>query len=255
MTERKSFEEKVVLITGASSGIGRATALSFGTKGATVIVSDVNEKGGQETLGMLQEAGGQGIWIKCDVSQANDVSHLFDTILKSYDRLDYAFNNAGVEGEEANLAESTEDNWNKVININLKGVWLCMKHEIPIMQKQKQGAIVNCASIAGLVGFQGISTYVASKHGVIGLTKTAALEYAKSNVRINAVCPGVIHTPMVDRLTNNDPKALKDLIQGEPVGRMGKPEEIASAVLWLCSDGASFVTGHALTVDGGWVAQ
>lgn len=250
-----SFIGKVALVTGAASGIGRATALAFAESGAKVVVSDREEKGTRETLSMIENAGGEGICITCDVSKNTEVNNLFTKIMESYKRLDYAFNNAGIEGEQARLADSTEENWHKVIDINLKGVWLCMKQEIRIMIAQKHGVIVNCASIAGLVGFTGISTYVASKHGVLGLTKTAALEYAHENIRINAVCPGVIHTPMVDRLTHYNEKEQKDLVKGEPVGRMGKPEEIASAVLWLCSDGASFVTGHPLVVDGGWVAQ
>lgn len=253
--KKLEFAEKVVLVTGASSGIGRATALAFAEKGAKVVLSDRMEKGGEETLKLIEEMGGKAIWVVCDVSQTKDVNNLFKKIMDTYGSLDYAFNNAGIEGEQASLGDSTEENFHKVIETNLKGVWLCMKEEIAIMTKQKHGVIINCASIAGLVGFTGISTYVASKHGVIGLTRTAALEYARSNIRVNAVCPGVIHTPMVDRLTHRDPKKEQDLVKGEPVGRMGQPEEIASAVLWLCSDGASFVTGHPLVVDGGWVAQ
>ncbi len=259
MAERSNrtleFTEKVVLVTGASSGIGRATALAFAEKGAKVVLSDRVEKAGEETLTLIEKMGGEAMWVFCDVSQSKDVKNLFKKIMDTYGSLDCAFNNAGIEGEQANLGDSTEENFHKVIETNLKSVWLCMKEEIAIMTKQKHGVIVNCASIAGLVGFTGISTYVASKHAVIGLTRTAALEYAHSNIRVNAVCPGVIHTPMVDRLTHCDPKKEQDLVKGEPVGRMGQPEEIASAVLWLCSEGASFVTGHPLVVDGGWVAQ
>lgn len=251
-----SFPDKVTLVTGAASGIGRATAIAFAKEGATVVISDWSEKGGQETLKLIEKAGGKAIWIQADVSQPKDVKNLFKKILDQYDHLDCAFNNAGIEGETANLADSTEENWSRVIDINLKGVWLCMREEIAIMLKQKSGgAIVNCASIAGVVGFRGLSTYTASKHGVIGLTKTAALEYAKSNIRINAVCPGVIQTSMIERLTHHSQKEQEALIRNEPVGRMGTPEEIANAVLWLCSENASFVTGHPLVVDGGWVAQ
>jgi len=178
-----------------------------------------------------------------------------DETVKEFGRLDYAFNNAGIEGEQGVTPDCTEENWNKVININLKGVWLCMKYQIPQMLKQGSGSIINCSSIAGLVGFPGIPAYVASKHAVIGLTKTAALEYAKSNIRVNAICPGVIQTPMIERFAHGEAQIKKQLADGEPVGRMGQPEEIASAALWLGSSESSFVTGHSLVVDGGWVAQ
>ena len=179
---------------------------------------------------------------------------LVDKTIAVFGRLDYAFNNAGIEGATAPTHECTEENWDKTIGINLKGVWLCMKNEIPQMIKQGSGAIVNCASIAGLSGFVGLPAYTVSKHGIIGLTKTAALENAKAGIRINAVCPGVIHTAMVDRVTGKDKEVEKAYIAMEPVGRMGKPEEVAEAVMWLCSDAASFVTGHAMPVDGGWIA-
>ena len=175
--------------------------------------------------------------------------------MKTFGRLDSAFNNAGIEGETAPTADCTEKNWERVININLRGVWLCMKYEIPVMLKQKSGAIVNTSSIAGQVSFEGIPAYCASKGGVNQLTRAAAMEYVRAGIRINAVCPGVIATPMVDRFTKGDKRAATDLAALEPMGRMGKPEEIAEAVLWLCSKGASFVTGHPLVVDGGWVAR
>ena len=175
--------------------------------------------------------------------------------MATYGRIDYAFNNAGIEGASAPTHECTEENWERTIGVNLKGTWLCMKHEIQHMLKQGKGAIVNCASIAGLVGFQGLPVYVASKHGVVGLTKTAALEYAKSGIRVNAVCPGVIKTNMVDRITGKEKEVEKQFENMEPVGRMGQPEEVAEAVIWLCSDAASFVTGDAMAVDGGWTAQ
>jgi NAD(P)-dependent dehydrogenase (short-subunit alcohol dehydrogenase family) len=179
---------------------------------------------------------------------------MIDLTIKTYSRLDFAVNNAGVEGLNAITHECTEENWDRTIGINLKGIWLCMKHEIPLMQKQGKGAIVNIASIAGLVGFPGLPAYVSSKHAIVGLTKTTALEYAKQGIRVNAVCPGVIKTPMVDRTTGKDKAVEKKYEDMEPVGRMGQPEEVAEAIIWLCSDASSFVTGHALAVDGGWIA-
>jgi NAD(P)-dependent dehydrogenase (short-subunit alcohol dehydrogenase family) len=249
------LNQKVVLVTGASSGIGKATALAFARKGASVVVADTNSDDGAQTAKAIETMGRDAIFVKCDVSQERDVRELIEKTVTRFGRIDYAFNNAGIEGKQGPTPECTDENWEKVINVNLKGVWLCMKYEIPQMLKQGGGSIVNCSSIAGLIGFPGIPAYVASKHGVIGLTKTAALEYAKSNLRINAVCPGVIQTPMIDRFIHGEAQIQKQLMEGEPVGRVGKPEEIASAVLWLCSEGASFVTGHPLVVDGGWVAQ
>lgn len=249
------WHDQVALVTGASSGIGRATALAFAAVGAKVVAADTNELLGQTLVTDIRERGGEGIFIKTDVSSDRDVGQLIDQAVRQYGRIDVAFNNAGIEGDMAATMDCTEQNWDRVIAVNLKGVWLCMKHELPHMLKRRRGAIVNCASIAGLVGFQSLPAYVASKHGVVGLTRTAALEYAKTGVRINAVCPGVILTPMVERVITADARMQSQLESSEPVGRLGKPEEIASAVLWLCSDGASFVTGQALAVDGGWVAQ
>jgi NAD(P)-dependent dehydrogenase (short-subunit alcohol dehydrogenase family) len=249
------FGGKVALVTGASSGIGRATALAFARAGAKVCVVDVTEKGGQETVKMIEAADGKAFFVKCDVSKPKEVEAMVKAVVKKYGRLDCAFNNAGIEGISANTAECSEENWDRTIAINLKGAWLCMKHELPHMLKQGSGAIVNCASIAGLVGFTGLPAYTASKHGLVGLTKTAALECAKTGVRINAVCPGVIKTPMIDRFTHGDKAAEAGLAAAEPVGHVGKPEEIADAVLWLCSERASFVTGQAIAVDGGWTAQ
>jgi len=249
------FDGKVAIVTGASSGIGRATALAFAREGARVVVADVLVAGGDETVRTIKKAGGQAIFIKTDVSRTTDVQAMVERAVRKYGRLDYAFNNAGIEGTAAPIADSSEENFDRVIGINLKGVWLCMKYEIPEMLKHKGGAIVNCSSIAGLVGFPGVTPYVASKHGVVGLTKAAALEYAKAGIRINAVCPGVIRTPMIERFTGGKAEAEAQLIAAEPVGRIGTPEEIAEAVVWLCSDAASFVTGHPMAVDGGWVAQ
>lgn len=251
----RQFEGKVVLVTGGASGIGRAATLAFAREGAKVVVADVLAEGGEETVRMIKEAGGQATFIKTDVSKATEVEMLIKKAVETYGSLDFAFNNAGIEGTMAPTADCTEENWDRTISINLKGIWLCMKYEIPQMLKQGGGAIVNTASVAGLVGFQGLPAYGASKGGVVQLTRTAALEYAKTGIRVNAVCPGVIRTPMVERLLSDQPEAEAGFIAMEPVGRMGKPEEIAEAVVWLCSDAASFVTGHPMVVDGGLVAQ
>ncbi|MEW5762241.1 MAG: SDR family oxidoreductase [Bacillota bacterium] len=246
---------KVALVTGGGSGIGRATALVFAREGARVAVADYVVEGGEETVRMIREAGGEAFFIRADVSSAADVEAMVNKVVETYGRLDCAHNNAGVEGVMAPLADCTEANWDRTIAINLKGVFLCMKYEIPQMLKQGGGAIVNTASVAGLVGFRGLPAYVASKFGVVGLTKAAALDYATAGIRVNAVCPGVIRTPMVERITGGDPQAEAQFAAGEPVGRLGDPREIGEAVVWLCSDAASFVTGHAMAVDGGWVAQ
>ncbi len=246
---------KVALVTGGGSGIGRASALALAREGAKVVISDIVVAGGEETVRMVKTAGGEAIFVQADVSKPADVEALVNKVVEVYGRLDCAFNNAGIEGQLQQTVECSEENWDRTIAINLKGVWLCMKYEIPVMLKQGGGAIVNTASVAGLVGFRGLPAYVASKHGVVGLTKTAALEYAKSGIRVNAVCPGVIHTPMVERLFREQPQWGEAVQALEPVARMGKPEEVAEAVVWLCSDAASFVTGLAMAVDGGMVAQ
>jgi NAD(P)-dependent dehydrogenase (short-subunit alcohol dehydrogenase family) len=247
------FKDKTALVTGGSFGIGRAVAIAFATKGAKVIIADWID--GQETVDFIIKAGGEALFIKCDVSNKKDVINLIGKSIETNGQLDYAFNNAGIEGIMAPVHECTEENWDKTIGVNLKGIWLCMKYEIAEMLKRKSGAIVNCASIAGLVGFPGLPAYVASKHGVIGLTKTAALECAKSGIRVNAVCPGAIKTAMIDRITGNKKEAEQQFADMEPIGRLGKPDEVANAVLFLCSDEASFITGHSMAVDGGWVAQ
>ncbi len=245
---------KVALVTGGSSGIGRATALAFARDGARVAVADLNIVGGQETVSLITGADGEACFIEADMGEAASVAAMVEKTVETYGRLDYAHNNAGIEGVLKRTAEQAEEDWAPVIQINLTGVWLCMKYEIPQMLQQGGGAIVNTASGAGLIGVKRMAAYVASKHGVVGLTKTAALEYAKSGIRINAVCPGVIKTAMVDRVSGNRPDILDKMIAAEPIGRSGQPEEIAEAVVWLCSDAASFVTGHAMAVDGGAVA-
>ncbi|KHD87375.1 MAG: hypothetical protein OM95_14850 [Bdellovibrio sp. ArHS] len=250
-----NYSGKVVLVTGAGSGIGRATALAFAQEGAWVAVSDVNEQSGIETVKSILANGGDATFFPCDVSHPSSIQSMLEHVERHMGGLSCAFNNAGIEGDSALLAEVSDANWERVIATNLRSVWLCMKYEISSMLKNGAGAIVNCASVAGLVGFKASSPYVASKHGVIGLTKSASLEYAPQNIRINAVCPGVIRTPMVDRFAQNNPQALQELQKATPLGRLGTPDEIAMAVLWLCSDQASFVTGHALAVDGGWTAQ
>jgi len=249
------MKDRVALVTGAGSGIGRAIALKFADMGAKIAAIDLNESGAKETLALIEKKKTSGIVIKADVSRDDDVKKMIDTVIGEFGKLDYAANNAGIEGEQGLIADQTEENWNRVININLKGIFLCMKHEIPEMLKNKYGAIVNTASVAGLAGFAGITPYSASKHGVVGLTRSVALEYAEQGIRVNAVCPGVIKTPMIDRFTHGDAEAEKGMIAMEPVGRLGKPEEIAEAVVWLCSDAASFVTGFPMAVDGGFIAR
>ncbi len=250
------LEGKVTLITGAGSGIGRATALACACEGARLVVADRVVAGGQETVAMIEQEGGEATFVQVDVTQADEVEALVAQVVATYGRIDCAHNNAGIEGQLARTADYLEDDWDRVIAVNLKGVWLCMKHEIPPMLQQGGGAIVNTASLAGLVGARRLSAYVASKHGVVGLTKTAALEYAKAGIRINAVCPGIIHTSMVERMyLDQRPELEARLIATEPIGRLGQPEEVAQAVLWLCSDAASFVTGHTMTVDGGLYAE
>lgn len=248
-------KDKVALVTGGGSGIGRASALTFAREGAKVVVSDVVVEAGEETVQLIKNADREAVFIKADVAQASDVEALIAKAVETYGRLDCAHNNAGIEGNSAKVADYDEADWDRVIAINLTGVWLCMKYEIPQMLQQGSGAIVNTSSVAGLLGFRTGSAYVASKHGVLGLTKTAALEYAKSGIRVNAVCPGAIDTPMMGRITDHRPHRAAKMAAGEPVGRMGTPQEIAEAVVWLCSDAASFVTGHPMTVDGGIVAQ
>lgn len=249
---------KTALVTGAAAGIGRATALAFARAGARVVAADVDEVGGEETARLIREAGGECQFVKADVTKDEDVAKMVQTAVQQFGGLDYAFNNAGIEGELASTADYPDAAWQKVIDVNLTGVWRCMKHEIPAMLQRGSGAIVNNASILGLVGFAGAPAYTAAKHGVVGLTKAAAQEYATQGIRINAVCPGFIETPMVMERgvrAATDTAMYQQLVSLHPMGRLGKPEEIAEAVLWLCSPQASFVTGYPLTVDGGFVSR
>jgi NAD(P)-dependent dehydrogenase (short-subunit alcohol dehydrogenase family) len=254
----RELEGKVSLVTGGAAGIGRAAALAFAESGAKVAICDVAMKveRGHELVRLIESRGGHAIFVEADVSRATAVDKLVADTVTAFGRLDCAFNNAGIEGQLAATESCSEENFDRTIAINLKGIWLCLRREIQQMLRQGGGgAIVNMASVAGLVGFAGLPAYVASKHGIVGLTKTAALEHAKDGIRINAVCPGVIHTEMIDRLTGKDAATEKQFVDLEPIGRMGTPQEIGAAAVWLCSNVASFVTGHAMAVDGGFVAR
>jgi NAD(P)-dependent dehydrogenase (short-subunit alcohol dehydrogenase family) len=242
---------KVAFVTGAASGIGRATALGFAGEGASVVVADISEQDNQETARVIEKLGGRALAVRCDVTRSEDVKAALDKAIDAFGRLDIAFNNAGAEQEPKPTADMTEGEWDRIIAINLRSVFVCMKYEIPLMLEHGGGAIVNNSSGAGIKAFGHGAAYAAAKHGVVGLTKDAALDYASSNIRINAVCPGIIETEMMDRFTGGTPEGRDRVIAQEPIGRMGKPDEIAAAVLWLCSEAASFVIGHAMVVDGG----
>ena len=242
---------KVAFVTGAASGIGRITAVAFAQRGASVAVADIDQQRNHETASMITEVGGEAIAVRCDVTRGEDVQAALDQTVEAFGRLDYAFNNAGAEQQPKPTAEITEEEWDRIITINLRSVFLCLKYEIPLLLQHGGGAIVNTSSGAGVKVFGRGAAYAAAKHGVIGLTKDAALDYAGSNIRINAICPGIINTEMMDRFTEGTDEGRDRVIAQEPIGRMGRPEEIAAAVVWLCSDAASFVTGHALVADGG----
>lgn len=254
-THRKwNYEGKVAFVTGAANGIGQATALAFAQEGADVAVVDLSEEGAQATVRMVEAEGVRALAVKCDVSKPDDVQAALAATIDKFGRLDFAFNNAGIEQALAYTAEIPDEAFERILRVNLGGVFYCMKYQIPIMLKNGGGSIVNTSSGAGVVGIRGQGAYCASKHGVIGLTKSAALEYGKDGVRINAVCPGIIDTPMIGRFTQGTEENRKRMIAQEPIGRLGRPEEIANTVLWLCSDVAGFAIGHAVVVDGGQTA-
>lgn len=248
-------EKKVALVTGGSAGIGKAIAESFAARGDRVIISDVDQDRGEKLADKIRQNGGDAGFVQTDVSDLDSVKHLFELINDRYGRLDYAVNNAGIEGEQNETADCTFENFDRTIKVNLYGVFYGMKHELAIMREQGSGVIVNISSIAGEVGFMNLPAYCASKGGVNQLTKTAALEYATRNIRINAICPAVIMTEMVERITNNDPDTQAEFAKLQPMERAGRPEEIADSVMWLCSDKASFVTGQTINIDGGYLAR
>lgn len=251
MNNPLDFSGKVALVTGAAAGMGLATARAFAKAGAAVVLADVNEDAVKTEARKLADAGHKVLAVRCDVSDDAQAAAMVDRAVAEFGRLDAAFNNAGVMARIAPVADSSREDWDRVIGINLRGVWSCMKHELRQMERQGSGAIVNNASVGALTGNPGIASYIASKHGVVGLTRTAALEYVKRGVRVNAVNPGLIDTQIARDVVNGEEEAYAELAKQVPIGRAGKPEEIASAVLWLCSPGASYVVGQAITVDGG----
>jgi NAD(P)-dependent dehydrogenase (short-subunit alcohol dehydrogenase family) len=250
MTERR-FAGKVAFVTGAGSGIGRATATAFAAEGADIALADIDSAGNEETAHIVAEHGGRVLAVECDVTSSSDVKTAVERTVQELGRLDVAFNNAGIEQPPTTLVDTTEDDWSRLLDIDLRSAFLCMKYEIPAMLEHGGGSIVNTSSGAGVIGIRGQAAYVAAKHGLIGLTKSAALEYAAQGVRVNAICPGIIETPMMHRFSGGTPEGRARVIDQEPVGRMGSPEEIASAVLWLSSDLGAFATGHAMVIDGG----
>ncbi|MFM0166459.1 SDR family oxidoreductase [Paraburkholderia sediminicola] len=250
-----TFEGQVALVTGAGSGMGLATARAFAEAGAAVVLADFNEETVRAAAAGLVSEGHKAIAVRCDVADEAQVKEMVDLTMSAFGRLDAAYNNAGINSPVAETADASSEEYDRVMAINLRGVWNCMKYELLQMRKQGSGAIVNCSSLGGLVGIAGRGVYHASKHGVLGLTKSAGLEYAARGIRVNAICPGIIATPMVTGMIEREPEAMDALMKEQPIGRLGRPEEIASAVLWLCSPGASFVIGHALAVDGGYTVR
>src|SRR3954463_10634596 len=250
------FEGKVAFVTGGASGIGRAAALAFARQGASVVVADVSDEGNEETARLIEQEGGRALAVRCDVRRGEEVKAALNKTMEVFGRLDAAFNNAGIEPRKpAPTADYDEEEWNRIIDIDLRGVFLCMKHEIPLMLKSGGGAIVNTSSGAGVIGIKGSPAYTAAKHGVIGLTRAAALDYAPQNIRITAVCAGTTDAPMMGRFTGGTPEGVAKVVSEEPVGRMGKPEEIAAAGGWVWFDAAAFMVGHALVMDGGQTIQ
>jgi NAD(P)-dependent dehydrogenase (short-subunit alcohol dehydrogenase family) len=250
-----SFDGKVAIVTGAANGIGQATAAAFASRGASVLLADIDVERGEAVVTRITDDGGTASFVRADVSNAADVKAMVDAAVERYGRLDYAHNNAGIVGGGATVVDMPEETWNQGIGVMLTGVFLCLKYEIPAILEQSGGAIVNTSSGAGIIGFPTMANYVAAKHGVIGLTKTAALEYATSGIRINAVCPGTARSKMVDDWIGSDPAKEAEVAALHPIGRIAEAEEIANAVLWLCSDAASFMIGHAMVVDGGYTIQ
>jgi NAD(P)-dependent dehydrogenase (short-subunit alcohol dehydrogenase family) len=249
------FQGKVAIVTGGTSGIGRAAAIAFARQGASVVVAGRRTAEGEETVRLLRAEGGEGLFVATDVTRASQVKNLIGRTLERFGRLDFAFNNAGIEQQPTPFLDQNEEDYDRVMDINVKGVWLSMKYEIPAMLKSGGGSIVNTSSALGVIAFAGVEVYVASKHAVIGLTKSAALEYGKQGIRVNAVLPAVIETDMYERFTGEKPEMQAAMAALHPIGRIGTSEEVADAVIWLSSDKSSFVTGHSLLVDGGFTAQ
>ncbi|HEN3635880.1 TPA: glucose 1-dehydrogenase [Yersinia enterocolitica] len=250
-----SFKDQVALITGAASGMGLATANAFAAAGASVVMADISEEAVKAAAAALNDAGYKALGIRCDVANIDEVKAMVDHAVATFGRIDVAFNNAGVQSPVAETALADPEDYDFVMDVNLRGIWNCMKYELIQMKKQGSGAIVNNSSLGGLVGIAERGIYHASKHGVVGLTKSAGLEYAPQNIRVNAICPGIIETPMVSGMLESQPEAMAELMKDVPIKRLGRAEEIADAVLWLCSPASSFVIGHALPVDGGYTVR